>query len=186
MVYVQNKNGKVLMPCKPAKAKHLLRVGKAKVVNVCPFTIRLNWNCESNTQEVVAGIDTGARAIGVSATSGSRVLYQGEVRLRTEIASKILRRRAYRRTRRNRKTRYREARFDNRRRPDGWLPPSLRSKATSTMKAVENLANILPVTKVRVEICKFDTQKLQNSDISGVEYQQGKQYQFHNIRNYSN
>jgi len=94
------------------------------------------------------------------------------------------RRASYRRTRRTRKTRYRQPRFDNRTRPEGWLPPSLKSKAESTVRAVRAIAKMLSVTKVRVEICKFDTQKLQNPEISGEEYQRGKLYQFHNIRNY--
>lgn len=55
MVYVINQNGNPLMPCKPAKAKHLLKAGKAKCIKRKPFTIKLLWNCEENTQEVVAG-----------------------------------------------------------------------------------------------------------------------------------
>ena len=59
-VYVQNKDGEPLMPCTPAKAKHLLRDKKAEVIHLTPFTIRLNWNCENNKQEVIVGLDTGA------------------------------------------------------------------------------------------------------------------------------
>lgn len=171
------------MPCKPAKARHLLRDGKANVVDITPFTIRLNWDCESNTQEVVVGLDTGATVIGCSATNENKVVYQNETRLRTDISKKMLRRAKYRRTRRSR-LRYRQPRFDNRPRPKGWLPPSLRSKAESTVKAVIGLVDRLPINKVRVEIAKFDTQKLQNPDINGKGYQQGKLYQFHNVRNY--
>ena len=171
------------MPCKPAKARHLLREGKADVITICPFTIRLNWNCESNTQEIVVGLDTGAMVIGCGVTNENNVIYQSETRLRSDINKKMLRRSNYRRTRRSR-LRYRKPRFDNRTRQKGWLPPSLRSKAESTIKTVVELAGILPITKVRVEICKFDTQKMQNPNINGKEYQQGKLYQFHNVRNY--
>ena len=184
MVYVQNKNGGALMPCKPAKAKHLLRGGRARVMYMCPFTIRLTWDCESNTQDVVVGLDTGARVVGCSATSGSKVLYQGEVGLRTDIHAKMVRRAMYRRTRRGRKTGYRQPRFDNRTRPVGWLPPSLRSKAESTISEVHAIATILPVDKVRVEIAKFDTQKLQNLEISGKEYQEGRMAGYDNVRAY--
>ena len=172
------------MPCKPAKARHLLREGKADVITICPFTIRLNWNCESNTQEIVVGLDTGAMVIGCGVTNENNVIYQSETRLRTDINKKMLRRRAYRRNRRYRKTRYRQPRFDNRKRPKGWLPPSLRSKADSTIKIVKKLSERLPISKIRVEIAKFDTQKLQNPDINGKEYQQGQMEDYDNVRAY--
>jgi hypothetical protein len=62
-VYVINKNGRPLMPCKPAKARHLLDAGKAKVESLFPFTIRLMWDCEENTQPVTVGIDKGSHKI---------------------------------------------------------------------------------------------------------------------------
>lgn len=184
MVYVQNKDGTPLMPCKPAKAKHLLRDNNAVVVKTYPFTIRLNWDCENNVQEVVAGLDTGAVKIGCSAVSDNRVLYASETKLRNDISRKMQRRAKYRRNRRSRKMRYRQARFDNRKRPEGWLPPSLKSKAESTVKTVKQLSKILPITKVRVEIAKFDTQKLQNPNIKGGEYQQGRLEGYSNVRAY--
>jgi len=182
MVYVQNKNAKALMPCKPAKAKHLLRTGKASVVRLTPFTIRLNWNCESNTQDVVVGIDTGAINVGCSAVSDNKILYASETKLRTDISKKMQVRASYRATRRGRKTRHREPRFNNRTRKEGWLPPSLKSKAEATTKIVKQLSEILPITKVRVETAKFDTQKLQNQDIEGVGYQNGQTAGYDNLR----
>lgn len=183
-VYVQNKDREPLMPCKPAKARHLLDAGKAIVASVCPFTIRLQWDCERKFQEVVVGLDTGAVHVGCAAISGRKVLYASETKLRTDIKKKMQRRAAYRRTRRSRKTRYRAARFDNRTRPEGWLPPSLRSKADSTVKIVTGLAEILPIKKVNVEIAKFDTQKLQNPGIKGEEYQKGVTEGYENARAY--
>lgn len=182
-VYVQNKDGTPLMPCKPAKAKHLFKDGKAKVVKLCPFTIRLNWDCERNVQEVIVGLDTGAVNVGCSAVCGDRVLYASETKLRTDIHKKMQRRAKYRRIRRS-KLRYRPPRFDNRTRPKGWLPPSLRSKADSIVKIIKQLAEILPITKVRVEIAKFDIQKLQNPDIKGKEYQKGVTEGYDNKRAY--
>jgi len=171
------------MPCKPAKARHLLRDGKAVVVKLTPFTIRLKWDCETNTQKVIVGVDTGAVNVGCSAVSGNKVLYASETKLRTDIHKKMQRRAMYRRTRRT-KLRYRQPRFNNRTRPKGWLPPTLKSKAESTIKIVKQLSKILPITKVRVEIAKFDTQKLQNPNIKGKEYQKGVTEGYDNLRAY--
>lgn len=171
------------MPCKPAKAKHLLRDNKAIVVNLCPFTIRLNWCCENNKQEVVIGLDTGAVNVGCSAVSEDKCLYASETKLRTDINKKMQRRAKYRRNRRIRKLRYRQPRFDNRR-SKRQLPPSLQSKADSTVKIVKQLSQILPISKVRVEIAKFDTQKLQNPDIQSKEYQKGVTEGYDNVRSY--
>ncbi len=92
---------------------------------------------------------------------------QAEIHLRTDIRGKLTRRRAYRRTRRSRKTRYRAARWANRCRPSGWLVPSLRSKAETTVKAVRFVAQVLPIGQITVEIGSFDTQK---SEPKGVRY----------------
>jgi len=161
-----------------------LRDDKAVVVNLCPFTIRLNRDCENNKQEVIVGLDTGAVNVGCSAVSGSRVLYSSETKLRTDISKKMERRAKYRRSRRARNTRYREARFDNRTRLEGWLPPSLKSKAEATVKIVRELSKILPISKVIVEIAKFDTQKLQNQEIEGKQYQRGVTEGYDNLRAY--
>ena len=182
-VYVQNRNEEPLMPCKPAKARHLLDSDKAEVVNLCPFTIRLGWDCESNTQEVIAGLDTGAVNVGCSAISNNKLLYASETKLRTDISKKMQRRAKYRRNRRSRKTRYRQARFNNRK-SDRQLPPSLKSKLDSTVNVVRRLAKIFPISKVMVEIAKFDTQKLQNPEISGKDYQQGQMQNYDNVKAY--
>ena len=104
----------------------------------------------------------------------AEVVFQAEVHLRDDITEKMRQRRQYRRNRRARKTRYRSVRYDNRRRPEGWLPPSLHSKAEATVKAVRFLASFLPVGRVTVEVSSFDTQKMQNPEIAGMEYQQGE------------
>src|SRR5262249_55613222 len=106
--------------------------------------------------------------------TNSKVVYQAEVHLRNDISQKMLQRRQYRQNRRSRKTRYRAARFANRRRPSGWLSPSIRSKAEVTIKAVNCVARLLPVSQVNVEIARFDTQKMQNPEVAGLSYQQGE------------
>ncbi len=182
LVYVINKNGKPLMPCKPAKARHLLEAGKAEVIHHTPFTIRLLWNCEDDVQEVVLGIDAGYSTVGYSAVTDGRELIAGELKLRNDIKRLLEKRAAYRHTRRSRKW-HREPRFDNRGRHDDWLAPSIQHKLDSHIKLIEKLMKILPITRIIVEVASFDTQKMQNPEISGVEYQQGE-LQGYEVREY--
>jgi hypothetical protein len=183
-VYIQNKDGEPLMPtARFGAVRRWLRDNKAIVVNLCPFTIRLTKDCETNKQEVVVGLDTGAVNIGCGAVSKDKCLYASETKLRTDIHKKMQRRLKYRRNRRTRKLRYRPARFDNRT-SKRQLPPSLQSKLDSTVKVIKQLSKILPITKVVVEIAKFDIQKLQNPDIQGIEYQKGVTEGYDNLRAY--
>ena len=112
-VFVLNKNGTALMPCKSAKARHLLEQDKAKVVSRKPFTIRLNWDCESNIQPITLGIDSGYSFVGFSATTESKELISGELKLRKDVSKKLEERKMYRRKKRN-KLWYRQPRFLNR------------------------------------------------------------------------
>ena len=186
MVYVLNKNNKPLMPCKEAKARKLLRDNKAKVVNKLPFTIQLLWDCEENTQEVNLGVDAGSKHIGLSATTKDKVLFEADVELRNNIVKLLASRRAARRTRRNRKTRYRKARFNNRvhSKHKGWLAPSIEQKISCHLTMIEKVHKILPITRIIVEVASFDIQKIKNPDVQGKEYQQGEQLGFWNIREY--
>jgi hypothetical protein len=95
-VFVLNRDGKPLMPCTPAKARHLLEHGKAKVRTVKPFTIQLNWDCEHNVQKITLGIDAGYSNIGYSAVSNKEELISGEIRLRKDVSKKLRERRMYR------------------------------------------------------------------------------------------
>lgn len=114
MVYVISKQGKPLMPCKEAKARHLLRDEKARVVKRIPFTIQLLFDCEEKTQLVTLGVDSGSKHIGLSATTKNKVLYESDVELRNDMTDLLATRKEIRKSRRNRKTRYRKPRFDNR------------------------------------------------------------------------
>lgn len=185
MVYVLNRQGKPLMPCKEAKARKLLKQNKAKIVKYEPFTIQLLFDCENQTQEVNLGIDAGSKHIGVSATTEKQVLYEADVELRNDIVDKLSSRRAARRTRRNR-LRYRPARFNNRvhSKNKGWLAPSIEQKINTHIQVIKHLYEILPITKLIVETAQFDIQKINNPDISGEEYQQGNQLGFWNVRAY--
>ena len=185
MVYVLDINGHPLMPTeRHGKVKHLLKNGKAKVVKRCPFTIQLLYKSLTYTQSIILGVDAGSKHIGLSATTNDKEFYASDVELRTDIAKLISKRRELRRSRRNRKTRYRQARFDNRKRKDGWLAPSISQKIKCHIKVVENVHKILPITNIVVETASFDIQKIKNPNIKDTEYQQGEQLDFWNVREY--
>ena len=186
LVYVLNKHGQPLMPTsRCGKVKRLLNKGLAKVVNRCPFTIQLLYDSNCYIQPISLGIDAGSKVIGVSATTETEELYAAEVELRNDIVDLISTKRQFRRSRRNRKTRYRKPRFDNRKnKKDGWLAPSVQHKIDTHITVVDNVCKILPVTNIVVEVASFDIQKIKNPDIQGVEYQQGEQLDFWNTREY--
>ena len=182
LVFVINKNGNPLMPCKPAKARHLLEAGKAEVVQWTPFTIRLVWDCEEETQHITLGIDAGDSTVGYSAVTDDRELIAGELTLRSDIKRLLEKRRAHRQTRRSRMW-HREPRFNNRGIPKGWLAPSIQHKLDSHINLIKNLKSILPISRIITEVATFDTQKMQNPEIAGVEYQQGA-LQGYEVREY--
>ena len=192
LVYVISNNGQPLMPTgRCGKVRRLLKSGKAEVVMRCPFTIRLRYAAATIVQPVDLGIDAGSRMIGVSACTDTKELYASEVVLRTDVTNNLSTRREFRRSRRNRKTRYRKPRSDNRVRSKhkGWLAPSVEVKIASHLKAVADIMKILPVSRIKVETAAFDLQKLK-ADLEGlakpqgVEYQQGEQFGFWNAREY--
>ena len=187
LIYVLHQDGTPLMPTRPAKARHLLEAGKAVVVQRDPFTIQLTVPSGKHVQPVTVGVDPGAKVVGVAAIGDGRVLYQGEVILRDDIRRRMDRRRAYRRSRRSRKCRYRAPRFNNRasaRR--SRLPPSIRSKVDTTVKVVRRVAFFLPISLIRVEVANFDTQAMQagRSRLPGWAYQRGEQYGWENVKMY--
>src|SRR6266567_2983010 len=183
-VYVLNCHGQPLMPCQPRKARLLLKAGKAKVVRMVPFTIQLLYGSSGYKQEVSLGIDAGTQHIGVSATTAKAVLFEAAVKLRPNIPELLATRQQFRRARRNRKTRYRKARFDNRRRSEGWLAPSVQHKVDVHLKTIKRMHQLLPVSKTTIEVAQFDIQKITNPEIEGKEYQQGPQLGFWNVREY--
>lgn len=185
MVYILNENGQPLMPTENhAKVRVLLKHGKAKVVNNCPFTIQLLYSSTNYTQPVTLGVDAGSKHIGLSATTEDKELYAADVELRNDIVKLLAARNASRRSRRSRKTRYRKSRFNNRKRDKGWLAPSIREKIDTHLKVVDDTYKLLPVSKIIVETASFDIQKIKNPDISSTDYQNGEQLGFWNVREY--
>jgi len=173
IVYVLSMRGEPLMPTTQQKANKILKQGKAKVVRREAFTIQLKYATGENKQDIVLGIDAGYSHIGYSTITSQKELLAGELELRSDIKRLLDKRRAYRRGRRNRLW-YREARFDNRGRGKGWLAPSLEHRLQSHIRLIERIKRILPVTKTIIEVASFDTAKMQNPEINGVEYQQGE------------
>ncbi len=182
-VYVKNLRKQALMPTTPRKAKLLLKEGKAKVLTVKPFTIQLLITTGETKQDIVLGIDSGYLNIGFSATTGKKELISGEIKLLQGMKDRITEKVQYRRIRRQR-LRYRKSRFDNRKIKEGWLAPSIQHKLDSHIRFINRLKDILPVTKIIVEVANFDIQKIKNPDIQGTEYQQGEQLGFWNLREY--
>lgn len=182
-VLVVNKLGKPLMPTTRRKARKLLESGRARIYARRPFTIQLLYGCRGYTQPITLGIDSGYQTIGYSAVTKKEELIGGEFKLLEGMSERITERRKYRRTRRNR-LRYRKPRFDNRKRKEGWLAPSLQHKFDSHIKLVQRIKSRLPVTRVVVETAKFDIQRINNPDIQSEQYQQGEQYGWKNVSSY--
>ena len=186
MVYVQDINGKSLMPTtRHGKVRRLLKDKKAVVVNLCPFTIKLMYITPDYKQEIVLGVDAGTKHVGLSATTKSKELYASEVILRNDIVDLLSTRRELRRTRRSR-LRYRKPRFNNRikSKRQEWIAHSVKYKIDAHIRVVEKVYSILPVSHIIIEVAQFDTQKIKNPDISGKEYQEGDQLGFWNVREY--
>ena len=185
MVYVLNQNGQPLMPTENhAKVRVLLKQGRAKVMNKCPFTIQLLYSSTNYTQKTTLGVDSGSKHIGLSATTKNKVLFESDVELRNDIIDLLSTRRELRHSRRNRKTRYRKPRFNNRKRGKGWLAPSIKQKVDTHITMIAKVHKILPISNIVVEVASFDIQKIKKPTISGADYQQGEQLGFWNVREY--
>jgi hypothetical protein len=183
-VLVLNRHGKPLMPCSPATARRLLKSQKAKVVDKVIFTIKLLYGSAGHRQPIKAGMDTGSKHMASAAITGSKVLYQSEQKVRDDIHDKMEQRKMYRRNRRSRKTRYRKPRFDNRRRKEGWIAPTLLSKVNAHLREKKFMESRMPITSWNLEIAEFDIHKIINPDVSGNGYQEGNQKGFYNTKQY--
>ena len=184
-VFVLDKKGKPLMPCSEKRARQLLERGRARVHKLTPFAIRLVDRLveDSILQPVRLKLDPGSKRTGLAIVRESsspegdcnlhvialaEILHRGPL-----ISKKLAARRSMRRARRSRKTRYRAARFANRRRPAGWLAPSLKHRVVTTEAWVRRYCALVPITALSLELVRFDLQKMENPEIGGVEYQQG-------------
>jgi len=172
-VFVIDLEGKPLLPTHPARARKLLDSGKATVYQVVPFTIQLNRVVENPVGEFTVGIDDGAKKVGIAVVNEhtKEVVFAGTVKLRQDVPILMERRKNYRRTRRSRKTRHRKCRY-KRKKPKGWLPPTIRQKKESIVRVVVDLKKVLNITSGVVEQGMFDVSSLAaGSKKSGKEYQ---------------
>lgn len=159
-------------PVHPGRARLLLRSGQAAVFQRDPFTILLHRAVDQAPAPLRCKIDPGSRTTGlalVNDTTGA-VVFAAEIQHRGAlIKARLDARRAVRRSRRTRTLRHRAPRFRNRRRPAGWLPPSLTSRVSNVLTWVQRLRRLAPSAALSLEVVKFDTQRLQNPEIAGVE-----------------
>ena len=178
-VFVLDKKKQPLMPCSEKRARLLLARGRAVVHKRYPFTIRLKDRVGGSTQPLRLGIDPGSKTTGLALmreTEGEQrhVLCLFELIHRGfQIKKALQQRAAFRRRRRSANLRYRAPRFNNRIKPKGWLAPSLQHRVDTVMAWVNRLSKSAPITGISQELVRFDTQKLESPEISGVEYQQG-------------
>lgn len=186
LVKVIARDGTPLQPTnRHGKVRRLLDNNKAEVVCKDPFTIRLLYEVESKrTQKVKIYFDTGGKYQGFAIIANGKVIHKGTIELRDGIPELLKQRRQYRRGRRYRNKRYRQPRFDNRKRDKGWLPPSVRSKYKHILNWIDKLTKYLPDYELTVEIANFDIHKLKNPEIEGEKYQQGDKYGYENVKQY--
>jgi hypothetical protein len=182
-VCVINQNGRSLMPTTPRKARLLRKSGKAEVVGYRPYTIKLLHGTRGHVQPISLGIDAGYVHIGFSAVTESKELIGGELDLLEGVSERITEKARYRRVRRSR-LRHRAPRFDNRKRSEGWLAPSIQHKYDAHLKMIERITSRMPISKITIELATFDIQKINNPEIQGTEYQQGEQLGYANLTAY--
>src|SRR6266700_1681262 len=184
VVYVLAADRRPLMPCPPVIARLLLKDGKAKVIRRTPFTIKLLAQPEqSYTQPLTLGVDTGSAVIGSAvADHNGHVLYLSEVRVRNDIAQTMKERAALRRNRRQRKTRYRPARWLNRRNSikRERFSPTMRSKIEAHLREIRFVQSLLPITSIVLETGTFDPHALKHPEVLQKKwlYQKGITYGF--------
>jgi 5-methylcytosine-specific restriction endonuclease McrA len=183
-VFVLDQRKHPLMPCTERRARLLLSRKRAVVHRVWPFTIRLKDRSReaSQLQPVVLKLDPGSKITGMALARVENT-HQGEVHHAVHLVDlthrsaqvhQALRKRAgYRRRRRSANLRHRRPRFQNRRRPAGWLPPSLRSRIGNVLSWAHRFSQWIPVSRLEVERVKFDPALLQNPELTGVAYQRG-------------
>jgi len=187
MVFVLNIDGKPLMPCSNARGRELLSKGKAKVIRTEVFTIKLLQKTTDGKQDLTLGVDTGSSKIGSAVLNEKNdVVYLSEIQIRNDISEKMKRRASYRRNRRFRKTRYRQARWSNRKnsiRKDRFSP-TITSKINSHIKEIKFVYSILPITELIIETGNFNPHALKNPKVlnNPLLYQQGVNYGFSNSK----
>jgi 5-methylcytosine-specific restriction endonuclease McrA len=178
VVFVVDTAHRPLSPCHPARARRLLTDGKAAVWRRYPFTIIVQRVVtDAQPAPLRVKIDPGSTLTGLALLNDhtGRVAWAAELPHRSQrIRDALLARKVLRPGRRQRHSRYRPVRFDNRSRPDGWAPPSLESRISNVVTEVKRLQRRVPIGAVSQELVRFDTQLMEHPAVSGTEYQQGE------------
>ena len=187
MVFVLAQDNSPLMPCLPVIARLLLKQGKAKCVSRTPFVIKLTGETTKYVQDITFGLDTASGTMGGAAVSeNGDVLYVSQVEVRNDIPKKMAALGKYRCNRRNRKTRYRKARWLHRGNSTkaGRFSPTMRSKFDTHLKEVAFVKSILPISRVILETGTFDPHALKNPEVLNDKslYQKGANYGFANAK----
>ena len=175
-VFVLDTNLRQLNPVHPGEARRLLSAGKAAVYRRYPFSIVLKVAVLAPVEPLRVKLDPGSKTTGMAVMNDAtgEVVFAAELTHRgQQIKAALDDRRGVRRGRRNRHTRYRKPRWQNRRRPKGWLPPSLQSRISNVLTWVQRFMRFCHITNISMELVRFDMQLMENAEISGVEYQQG-------------
>ena len=186
MVPVISKTGKKLMPTSEYRARKLLAKGKAVIDRYHPFTLRLTEREDGDIQPIEIAIDTGYAHIGNSVKTEKHELSAVEVHPLADEKKRHNDRLMHRRQRRAR-LRHRKPRFDNRKKKDGWLPPSLEHRKDQNLAYFKQLMKVVPITSITMEMGQFDTQVLKAIEEGtpipeGKDYQRGERYGIATLR----
>ena len=190
-VFVLDSNKQPLAPCTPARARQLMDNNKAAAYRYNPFTIILHRTIELDVQDSYSinldpgAVTTGLAIIGHFPKQGDVVIFGAEITHKsTAIKAKLYERSGFRSNRRSR-LRYRQPRFNNRTRKEGWLPPSLESRANCITHFVNKFNKLLSNVDIcNIELPKFDTQKMNTPNIKNYQYSQGPMTSFDNTKDY--
>ncbi len=186
-VFVVDQKRRPLHPVHPGRARLLLSQGKAAVLKRFPFTLILTTAREQpQGPPLRLKLDPGSKTTGVAIINDAsgEVVFAAEITHRGQtIQASLDDRRAVRRARRQRNTRYRKPRFANRRRKAGWIAPSLKSRVANVLTWVKRLRSVCNLTAISMELVSFDLQKREYPEITGIQYQQGT-LQGYEIREY--
>ncbi|MGB3508194.1 MAG: RNA-guided endonuclease IscB [Microcoleaceae cyanobacterium] len=157
-------------------ARRLLNSGLAAVWRRFPFTLILKKAVEIVAKTTLnLKIDPGSKFTGMALLDGNKVIWMLLIQHRGSLISEKLSKRSHRRrARRTKNLRYRKPGLPNKKKPTGWLAPSVMHRVQTTMTLVKRLMKFCPVESISMELVSFDTQLIQNPEISGTEYQQGE------------
>lgn len=173
-VFLLNADKTFLNMIPPARARVLQDRGKAAVWRRYPYVLILAQQVEDPLlKEYRLKIDPGSKGTGFAIQCGEEIVFLMELNHRSDVIESNLEARAgFRRGRRSRNLRYRKKRF-NRKKPDGWLAPSLMHRVLTIETWIKRFLRYCPIVEIDIEQVRFDTQALQNPEVSGTEYQQG-------------